>query len=395
MNVSADEFDRDVQTVQSIPQIPTILDICRRVSGLRYVAVARVTADRWINCASSDRLNFGGGPGQRLDAKETLCQVVRQKGQMITINDAHRETLFDTLQRSAAYGIRSYISVPILRKDGSFFGTLCASDTEPRDIDSDEVTSTFRMFADMISDQLDIAEELQQGQQALAHARETERLREEFIAVVGHDLRNPLASLSAGLRLMGRQEHSEDSRLLLSEMTRSLDRMSSIVTDLMDFARGRLGSGISAQIEDDADLRQVIETVIAEVEASEGRAVEARIDLPDTVPCDPQRMGQLVSNLLINAFTHGDKDFPVRLSATTERGKLKLAVSNKGEPIAPNALPLLFQPFYRRSNATHHSGLGLGLYIASEIAKSHRGRLKVRSDAEQTEFTMTMPLPRP
>lgn len=392
MNISADEFDRDIHAIQSIPQIPTILDICGRVSGLRYAVVARVTADRWINCASSDRMGFGLGPGEELDVSTTLCEQVRSNGNMITINDVAHDAIYRGHQTPALYGFRSYISVPITRKDGSFFGTLCAIDTEPRQVDTEEVISTFRMFADMISDQLDLTEELQHRQDALTTARDTARLREEFIAVVGHDLRNPLASLSAGLRMIGQKEHDEEAAMLLAEMGRSVDRMTSIVANLMDFARGRLGAGISAQIEYDADLKGVIETVLAEVEAAEGRQIQHQINLPDTVPCDPQRMGQLVSNLLMNAFTHGQKDQPITLSAKIERGHLKIAVANKGTPIAAHVLPYLFQPFYRRTSAPQESGLGLGLYIASEIAKSHRGRLRVSSNTARTEFTLTMPV---
>lgn len=392
MNISAEEFDRDVQAVQSISQIPTILNICRQVSGLRYAVVARVTADRWMNCASSDKMEFGLLPGEELDVSTTLCEQVRSEGQMITINDVMHDAVYRTHQTPAIYGFRSYISVPINRKDGSFFGTLCAIDTEPKDVDTEEVVSTFRMFSEMISDQLDIVDELQHQQDALMTARDTARLREEFIAIVGHDLRNPLASLSAGLRMISQPEHEDDTRLLLTEMNRSVERMTSIVANLLDFARGRLGAGISAQIEHDADLRQVIETVVAEVEAAEGRDISHQIDLPDRVPCDPQRMGQLVSNLLANAFTHGKKDHPVKLSAKVERGQLKITVANKGTPIAASVLPYLFQPFYRRTSAPQETGLGLGLYIASEIAKSHRGRLRASSNTERTEFTLTMPI---
>ena len=102
-------------------------------------------------------------------------------------------------------------------------------------------------------------------------------------------------------------------------------------------------------------------------------------------------MGQL-SNLLANALTYGKGDAPIRVSARTFDGAFELSVSNAGDPIPPAAQKQLFQPYFRGAEQPGQGGLGLGLYIASEIAKVHGGTLTVSSSPAQTRFTFRMPL---
>lgn len=387
------DFDRDIARIQSIEQVPLILDVCARTTGMRFVAIARVTEDRWITCASRDDLAFGLGPGDELEVQTTICNEIRAGGTLVTIDDVSRDADFHDHAVPAQYGFKSYISVPIVRADGAFFGTLCAIDADPREVSSEATVGTFRLFADLVARELDSLEELERSRLALLDERKTAELREQFIAIVGHDLRNPIASLSSGLRMMGRSDLDETTEALRQEMQHSVQRMNGIVHNLMDFARGRLGGGIEAEIDPDADLGAAIETVAAEMEAVDGFSVVRKLDLRRQVPCDPQRIGQLVSNLLSNAAVHGRPQEPVTVEADTERDRLRIAVSNMGEPIPEALLPTLFEPFHRAADTTNRAGVGLGLYIASEIARAHGGTLTAQSTDEITTFIFTMPLP--
>jgi phosphoserine phosphatase RsbU/P len=114
--------------------------------------------------------------------------------------------------------------------------------------------------------------------------------------------------------------------------------------------------------------------------------------LPESLNCDPSRFGQIISNLLANALTHGAPDEPVRIHAAADGAELKLWVANRGKPIAPAAMERLFQPFFRGEVLPRQQGLGLGLHIASEIAKAHGGAIDVASTPEETRFTFRMPL---
>jgi sigma-B regulation protein RsbU (phosphoserine phosphatase) len=222
--------------------------------------------------------------------------------------------------------------------------------------------------------------------------RETSELREQFIAVLGHDLRNPLASISGGLRLLQREQPAERRKLLFEALTGSVTRMAILIDDVLDFARGRLGSGIPLDVRPNVMLAPVLEQVVAELRlGAADRVIEADFDLPTPVRCDPSRIEQLASNLLGNALTHGATTEPVRIHADGSEGILTVWVANGGDPIPPAAVERLFQPFFRGEVRPGQQGLGLGLHIAFEIAKAHGGSLDAVSTPEETRFTFRMP----
>jgi sigma-B regulation protein RsbU (phosphoserine phosphatase) len=239
---------------------------------------------------------------------------------------------------------------------------------------------------------VDSRSELQKG---LATERETAELREQFIAVLGHDLRNPLAAISAGARILQRsgalQQHKE--LRVLDMINTTVTRMSDLIDNVLDFARGRLGGGITLNRDANRPLEPVLEQVVDELRtASPGRVIETNFDITEPVNCDRTRIGQLVSNLIGNALTHGAPDRPVRVGAKTEGGELTLWVANAGEPIPPAAREKLFEPFFRGDVRDSRQGLGLGLHIASQIAQAHGGRIDVTSTPDETRFVFTMPL---
>ncbi len=238
---------------------------------------------------------------------------------------------------------------------------------------------------------VDSRSELRKG---LATERETAELREQFIAVLGHDLRNPLAAISAGARILQRsgalKEHKE--LRVLDMINSTVTRMSDLIDDILDFARGRLGGGITLH-RDARPLEPVLEQVVDELRtASPQRVIETSFEITSPLKCDRTRIGQLASNLIGNALTHGAKDQPVRIGAKTEGDEFRLWVANAGEPIADAAMLRLFEPFFRGEVRNSRNGLGLGLHIASQIAQAHGGRIDVTSTPEETRFVFTMPL---
>jgi len=223
--------------------------------------------------------------------------------------------------------------------------------------------------------------------------RQAALLREQFIAVLGHDLRNPHAALAAGVRLLGRREQLSDAgRSILEQMNGSLDRASALVDDLLDLARGSLGSGLVVGRNSDAPLTPALEQVVGEVRSiAPERQIDVSIAIDEPVYCDRGRIGQLASNLLANAISHGDPDRPIAFDASTSGDLFTMSVANAGPPIPEAVRERLFQPFFRAAARPSRNGLGLGLYIASEIAKAHGGTLEVTSNDAETRFTFTMP----
>ena len=227
---------------------------------------------------------------------------------------------------------------------------------------------------------------------ALQLSEAAARFRDQFIAVLGHDLRNPLAAIASANRLMRREAQSETTLELLDATKGAVDRMAALIDDVMDFARSQLGQGIAVDLSGDAPLKPLLEQAVKEIALAYPDArIETAFDFADPLICDPDRIAQLLSNLLSNAVTHGDSQKPIRVRAADRDGTFVLTVTNSGPPIPEKALAMLFQPFFRARLEDNQRGLGLGLFIATEIAKAHGGTLTVASDTAETVFTFEMP----
>jgi signal transduction histidine kinase len=387
-----DTFADDLDTISKIDAIPRILEVVCRTTGLGFAAVARVTTDRWIACAVHDEIAFGIQPGGELQVETTICNEIRDSGQLIVIDHVAEDKEFCVHPTPKMYGFQSYISVPIYRPGGQFFGTLCAIDPRPARLNTPETVGMFKLFAELIAFYLDSQERLRLSEAALLNERQTAQLREQFIAILGHDLRNPLNAIRGGVELLLMMPLGEKATPAVNLIQRSSARMAGLINDVMDFARGRLGGGLSLARVVDAGLEMMLEQVIAEARAAwPKRSILSEIALSRLVACDSARIAQLLSNLVANALTHGDPASPVWIRAHSDDSGFELSVANLGEPLPPETIERLFQPFSRASARPGQQGLGLGLYIASEIARAHEGTLEVVSSQKETRFTFRMP----
>jgi signal transduction histidine kinase len=386
------DFQRDIDAIGNIAVVPTLLDVICRITGMGFAAVARVTADRWIALSVRDGIAFGLKPGDELEVQTTICREVRQCGQVVVIDHVAESAAWRDHHVPKMYGFQSYISMPIVLRDGRFFGTLCAIDPNPAKLENPQTLGMFQAFADLIAFHLEASERLKTSENSLFDERKTADLREQFIAVLGHDLRNPLASISGGVRLLLKEDQSDKARTILTMMQSSVGRMTALISDVLDFARGRLGGGFQVVVTE-ANLTAVLAQVAGEISAGfPEREIDMQIAIGQPVHVDSGRVGQMFSNLLGNALSHGASGEPVRVQASTTGGVFELSVSNAGEQIPPAALSQLFKPFVRGALGTQKEGLGLGLYIASEIARAHGGTLEAESTPEETRFTFRMPL---
>src|SRR4051812_28959850 len=127
----AEDFQDDIALVSRIDAVPTILDVICRTTGMRFAAVARVTEDRWIACSVLDTIDFGLRPGGELQLNTTICDDIRQSLQPVVIDHVAEDDAWCKHPTPALYGFQSYISMPIVLANGSFFGTLCAIDPRP------------------------------------------------------------------------------------------------------------------------------------------------------------------------------------------------------------------------------------------------------------------------
>ncbi|KII31546.1 histidine kinase [Pseudomonas fluorescens] len=377
------DFSLDIEAVRSIEAVPVILSMVRHLTGMRFAAVARVTEQNWVACAVDDAIDFGLKPGGELVLESTICHEIRQHRQPVIFGHASSHPVFSIHHTPRTYGLESYISIPIIKANGEFFGTLCAIDSVPANLDEPAIAKTLTLFAQLIAMSLDTQNHLEKTKAALVDANESGRLREQFIAVLGHDLRTPLSAIRMSADLLETKTEDKRSLNLISAIRNSSTRMGHLIENVLDFARGRLGSGIPIKRQLVDDLGRVLRLTVDEVQASHPRvSLEHALALPTGVYCDPLRLSQLLSNLLGNAVTHGSKEACISVRAYTEADEIVISVTNQGAPIPAELMPLLFQPFTRSEAGQRGEGLGLGLYIASQITAAHNGALSVTSTLE-------------
>lgn len=381
-----------IAAIGRISAVPTILRVISEITGLRLALVARVSENTWTACAVLDRMNFGLHVGSHLDVATTLCSEVRTTREPIVIEHASREPAYCVHPTPRLYGFESYVAVPIFLGSGQYFGNVCALDSEPATLRDEKTLSMMRLFAELIGLQLTAEEESRRNGEALSLERRTGELREQFIAVLGHDLRTPLSAIVTGSAFLLELPHAPAQRPVLESIRHSSGRMSRLIGDIMDFARGRLGSGIPLAREV-VDVERLARDVVGEItSAHAARTIRLLADGAEPALIDPARVAQMLSNLVGNAVEHGDASAPIDVVVNTVDGDTLFAITSRGRPIPRDVMPRLFQPFFREHTDRPRSGLGLGLYIASEIARTHGGSIAAEStDDGITTFRVRLP----
>lgn len=230
-----------------------------------------------------------------------------------------------------------------------------------------------------------------------AYGTAVEATRKMVLAVLGHDLRSPLGAILMAGGLIQRQAGlDEKGKLLATQVCASAHRANVMINDLLDLARCNLGTGIPVDLRK-MDLNPICKAVIDELRTA---FPLARIILDEqahiTGQFDPDRISQVFSNLIGNALRHGDATAPIKVTLAKVNGVPRGSVQNSGEPIPPEVMPYIFKPEGRYSSYSSGergsaAGLGLGLFIASEIVANHGGRIEVESTEEEgTTFEVVL-----
>lgn len=388
-----DALSRHVKEIQSIAAVPRMLETVAALTGLRFVCIAHVTDSSWTTCAVHDQLGFGLTPGAPLDVTTTLCEEVRETREAIVIDCVRDSECYRDHHTPRIYGFQSYFSIPIFRPDGFYFGTLCGLDPEPAALTTGATMPALTLFAELVSRQLETERSLRETTSELLSERETAELREQFIAVLGHDLRTPLSAILTRAELLARRSSDPDTILAADKIRGSALRMAGLVDNVVDFTRGRMGSGLLLELAPRNGVDLVLQQVIEELRgAFPEREISTDITPGLALHCDSQRLAQLLSNLLKNALVHGDATRPVAVRAGIDNAVFMLDVVNEGPELSPAAIDQLFKPYWRASSRSGDDGMGLGLYIVDQIARGHRATIKVTSTDGRTCFALRMPV---
>jgi sigma-B regulation protein RsbU (phosphoserine phosphatase) len=229
--------------------------------------------------------------------------------------------------------------------------------------------------------------------QALESAQDRALFAEQMVGIVSHDLRNPLAAVQMSTNLLARGEVRPEQRRVIERIDRASRRAQRLIADLLDFTQARLGRGLNVTPRP-IDLRQTVAGCIEELAAAypEHHLTHVHEGVGDCV-IDPDRLAQLVGNLVSNAFSYGTAGRPVSVTSRVGQDGFAVAVHNEGPPIPAALSERMFEAMTRGTPAdTADHGVGLGLFIVRAIARAHHGDVTVSSTTEAgTTFTATFP----
>lgn len=375
---------------EAATEVEEVLHTLGQESGMPTILLTRMDEASWSVWATRDDGQFGFSVGRRIEVTQTLCDLVRRAGVPLAVDDTRSDERVRDHPAYRELGIAAYIGVPFRLPDGSIVGTLCAVDRTPH-IGLEAALHLYRLFARLLAHEFELADSARASLAALNSATESGTSRERFLAAVAHDLRTPLAAIEASAQLVVRRSHRLDTEARWAErIIESAQRMGRLIDDLLDLARGRLGSGIPIRRRPIADVKGFLTGIATELAAAHGERVLAdiRVD-PLTAWWDRDRVAQCLDNIITNACVHGAPDSPVTVIARSSSSQIIVDVVNVGEiPSADRST--LFDPFHGAQ--TVRRGLGLGLFIADQIARAHGGAIEVDSVHGRTSTRILLPL---
>ena len=223
--------------------------------------------------------------------------------------------------------------------------------------------------------------------------RVTAEFRERLIGIIGHDLRNPLNTIIMASALqISRGQLTDDDARLATRVVNSGQRMKRMIDQLVEFTRARLGGGFELKLKT-CHLGEVCKDIAEEIRISSSAEIRQTVEGDLRGTWDADRVAEALSNIAGNAVDHALPGTPIRIHAYGDSQAAIVEITNQGACIPAELLPVIFKAFRSveantKPNADH---LGLGLYIASEIVRSHGGTLGVTSSDGATTFTMRLP----
>jgi signal transduction histidine kinase len=390
MNLKA--MDAAVPTVAQSDSIATLLLLASEIAGSNVALLARLTDDAWTVCAAQVS-PVGVSEDDQLPLGRPVRLGFGPLGAPISIHLSGPHSEGTMTASSIACGV----SAPVVLRNGRCFGVLCALDPNSLDRADERIGAKFKCLASVIASQIDQLMQRDRQKTAFLDERAAGLLREQFIAILGHDLRNPLQAIFASSDLLARRLEQPALAHMAARIKTNARRMSSLIDDVLDFARAKLGGGIGVELTEVEDISHGLTTVVQELlDGQTDCKIITNFHVTRSVRCDLGRLQQVASNLLGNALTHGQPQSPIKINARTDEDDLVIEVWNCGEPIPAESLSKIFEPFWRHSVSASRNGLGLGLHICSEIVRAHQGSISVTSTQESgTQFTARLPLSSP
>lgn len=394
----------DIEAVKKISIVPNMLDVICQTTGMGFAAIARVTNDRWLACSVRDEVAFGLEEGGELAIETTLCKEVRALRKPIVFDDVSKDIIYIDHPTPKIYGLQSYISVPIILSDNTFFGTLCAISSKPVKINNHKVLETFKMFAELLAFHLESADLLERSYEDNQVLLDKNKVLanvntdlDNFVYTASHDLKSPLASIEGLLNALAHtidkeQFDRENIREIIAMMQSSLSRFKLTIKDLTAIVEAdHLGNKDEHNVIDIheiiASIKQDLDSLIRE------SAADIQIEMQKELPArHPKKViKSIVYNLISNAIKYRspERHPKILVKLETSDGKTCLTVSDNGLGISADKQENIFTMFKRYHD--HVEGSGLGLYLVKRMVNNLHGTIKVDSvEGAGSTFTVIL-----
>ncbi|MEP6803334.1 MAG: ATP-binding protein [Flavobacterium sp.] len=424
-----DNFKQDILNIENISIVPNMLNVICQTTGMGFAAIARVTEDRWITCSVQDNVSFGLKPGDELKIKTTICNEIRQDPKPVIIDNVSEDPYYHDHHTPAMYKLQSYISVPIMRQDGTFFGTLCAIDPKPNSLKEFKISEMFNLFAQLISFHLSAIEQSAENKLVLqekTHLLEKtvdekksiekkllqknislEKMNSELEAfnyISSHDLQEPLRKIQLFTDTIEREESgnlSEKGKTAFHKIKTSAFRMQNLINDLLIYSKTKFDDRKFEVKDLNIIAKDVIEDLTNEFE---NKNVTFDIQELGKLSVIEFQFRQLLYNLINNSlkFASADRNLVITVSAKITNGELeKLAPLTKYYTITVADNGIGFEPTYSEKifglfQALHTKPLkstGIGLTIVKRIVENHNGFIKAEGVLnEGAKFEIFIPV---
>lgn len=347
-----------------------ITAICARMFEMPIALVTLVDQDRiWF------KSRYGLDAAQ-IDREPGLCASAILSPDIYVVNDAKFDprTLANPLV-SGSMGLRFYAAAPLTTSDGHRLGTLCVIDQRPRSFSAAE-QQTLQDLAAVVMDEMEL-----RIAALRSIAREAERER-EFVAIVGHELRNPLNNLNLSITVaQGELEDQPDhpSQRWLTKASTYATGLSTLLSELMDVARTDQGKMNLKLVP--LNLQQLMEDLVEQARLhNPSHTITLTGSIRSSVMADPLRLEQVIMNLLTNAVKYAPQGRTVQVVLSEDMENVHVSVADEGAGIPQDQQALIFQRYYRSPGSDKNAqGLGVGLYIAANIITGHHGRIWVEN----------------
>ncbi|TXK20967.1 GAF domain-containing sensor histidine kinase [Pontibacter qinzhouensis] len=405
MTDKQDELLTDMEAVRRIPIVPGMLEVICRTTGMGFAAVARVTKTRWLACSVRDEVQFGLQEGGELQIETTLCNEIRDSLEPIIFDNAAEDNQYRHHHTPRLYGLQSYISVPIVLRDGTFFGTLCAIGSKPAKVNNPTVISTFKMFAELLAFHLESLETLERTQKANLKLEDKNRLLtnanfdlDNFVYTASHDLKSPIYNIEGLLEALSEAIAKEnlnrkEIEQITAYMKSSLHRLSATINDLTTIAE--IDKSSAHEVSEPLDICEMVDTVKQDLHgiiASSGATITTDCtDDANILGFTRKNLKSILYNLLSNAIKYQQPGRqPVVLVKMRKDGNNTiLSIADNGSGIPTDKLYNVFTMFKRFHD--HVEGSGLGLYIVKRMVDNADGKITVESEQNKgTTFTIVV-----